>query len=195
MGTPYPDVIRLLMSARSDGTYSRLGGAVRSPLERYGLLWRALEQLLLARPGESVDAALTVALASSHVPAMETQLADLAEALKPLAALSDTRLRDLLDPRRDRLTDVQYFRTQLRSVAKINPRGSLSQREVSAIARALRELRNAVVHAGAVTTDRDLTPAFTAACGLLDALLVRLYAGTFDLRAGDVETLMSETSS
>jgi hypothetical protein len=198
LGLPYDDVIRLLGSARSGGGYgSSLPGA-RSPLERYALLWRALEQLLLARSGEEADNAVIAGLTAIET-AQDRKgldgLSALSEEVRALSRLSQMRLAGLVDPGHDGRTSVDWFRRQLRLVAHIPTRGNLDARTKKAVASVLRHLRNAVVHAGAVTTDKDLSAVFVSAAHFQERLIAVLYSVTFQISVEEVDAAVASRST
>jgi hypothetical protein len=101
-------------------------------------------------------------------------------------------MRDLLDPRREKNNDLGGFRRHLQIAKQVGGKRTLDARDRTALAIVLRELRNAVAHAGALTTDRDVTPVYGVASALLDQILVALYAKTFDMSGAEVESLVGQ---
>jgi len=104
-----------------------------------------------------------------------------------LGSLSPQRLRELVDLDGENPSGVDALQRAARRVSEIDPRRALHPRDRQNVSFILRNLRNAVVHAAALTTDRDLHPVFGAACELLDRLLIVGYAHTFGVELEAVQ--------
>lgn len=182
---PLPDVPRLVRKAREGGAYDDDKAAVlRSPLERYTTLYRALEQLARFND-KDVEQTLAVGFATGRTKEIGLALQQFA---REVHGLSPGALTELVD---DKITGASRdaAASSLRSAAKGLMAGKFypkDERIVRDATRLLRGLRNAAVHAKVMTTDRQAGRIFGVACLLLDELVIASYQGLFLLGEEEV---------
>ena len=185
---PLPDVPRLVRRAREGGAYDDGSTAMRSPLERYTTLYRALEQLARFND-KDVEQTLAVGFACGRSKEIGQALQSFA---RQVAGLSPAWLGFLVDEKiegaaRDAAAASLRSTAKGLSAGKFYPKDERICRDAT---RLLRGLRNAAVHAKVMTTDRNTGQVFGVACVLLDELVVASYQGCFLLGEDEVAAAM-----
>jgi hypothetical protein len=173
---PQPDVPRLIMRAREGGAYDRRN--VRSPLERFTALWKALEYL--SRPNKELEAVLERGLLRLDHE-MKSTLMELGLALWKLSKSSTATFATLI-PENTRGADRDVKFKHRAAVAK-----KTSQGEFEGTTMLLQGLRNAAVHAKMMTNDRDVAPIFVLGCQVLDSIVTAAYVSEFELTVEQVD--------
>ena len=187
---PLPDVPRLVKKARAGGPYlDEKSGALRSPLERYTVLYRALEQLARFNDKE-VEQTLAVGFACGRSKEIGQALQAFA---KEIHGLSPHWLASLVD---EKITGVSRdaAASSLRSAAKGLMTGKFlprDERMCRDATRLVRGLRNAAVHAKVMTTDQSVFKVFGVACVLLDELVIASYQGHFTLGEEEISAALA----
>lgn len=187
---PLPDVLRLVRRARKGGPYSAAEtSTARSPVERFTLLYRALEHL--ARyTGAEIETTLFQGLTDA-TSAHSTQA--IREMARIVGRLTPGQLGSLVDEGLEGAARDAAI-ASLRSSAKLlaaEPFRAADLHERRRVGRLIRSPRNAAIHAKVMTRDHEIGPVFAFASMVLDGVVVTMYARAFQVSAQDVARVLA----
>lgn len=173
-GLPLPDVLRLVRRARKGGSYvAAENSTARSPLERFALLYRALEYL--ARfTGADTEATLIQGLTYAASARSTRAIREMARAVM---RLTPGQLGSFVDEKVEG-ADRDATIASLRSSSKLLAAEPFRTTDIQArrrLAWLTRSLRNAAFHAKVMTTDPGIGPAFALGSVVLDEVTVAMY--------------------